>query len=336
MFADIFVCGAKNTPNALPISQIMLIFVSTQSVPGTGFRLVCAATLAPDKLKSILPMGKFRMFLLTVATVTMAGAAACAGSPEAGRDGGAATVEQSAMPVDDIYAFARQRYGGCQILDRDYDNGYTEIKIRHGGQEKIMLTEGGKAWVRTLWEIRRERLPQKVIDGMKREGLAYEAIDDNDNQVVDTPDGLYYAVQARRNDEDHIYIVTPSGKIVSRISSDAWDDGRVPNLYSGGSATTQLPGRGLGGRNDEVEHKDSHRYGSDGGEDRFGEGDDEWDSASPRRKAVRQRDDGEDRFDEGDDEWDSASPRRKAVRQRDNGEDRFDEGDDEWPSGKEA
>ena len=199
--------------------------------------------------------------------------------------------------------FVKRKYPGCRILDRDTDNGLTEIKIRHDGVEKIVLFDGSGRWLRTLWDVRRTGLPEWALSAMERIGFAFNNVDDNDNQAVETPDGLFYAIQAERNDRrDRIYVVSRRG-VASQFTDDEWSDGR-------------LHGRkfGFGGYDD--------------GENRFDEGDDEWDDR--RKPGIRRhRDDGEDHFDEGDDEWDDR--RRPGIRRhRDDGEDHFDEGDDEW------
>ena len=214
-----------------------------------------------------------------------------------------ATTAVTDVGGGDNEGFVRRKYPGCRILDRDTDDGLVEIKIRHEGKEKIVLFDGGGKWLRTLWDVRRTGLPEWALSVMERIGFTFKNVDDNDNQAVETPDGLFYAIQAERNDRtDRIYIVSRRG-VASQYTDDEWADGR------------------LHGRN--------FRFGGyDDGEDRFDEGDDEWDD---RHKPVlrRHRDDGEDRFDKGDDEWDD---RHKPVlrRHRDDGEDRFDEGDDEW------
>ena len=247
---------------------------------------------------------RFVMLLGTLSVTTM-----CAGTPGVpvnGQTQAPGAGRQQSAPVRDINSFVRQRYPGCRILDKDTDDGLLEVKIRHQGVEKILLFDEGR-WLRTLWELRRSSLPERVLSAFRRAGFRYENIDDNDNMAVDTPNGRFYAVQAKRNDREYIYVVSRNGDFARRYTSDGWDDGR---LHGGGWSGS--PGAG--------------------GEDRFDEGDDEWDCCNDRRhhrRHYRHYDDGEDRFDEGDDEWDN-----RRSRPRDDGEDRFDEGDDEWPGGE--
>ena len=200
----------------------------------------------------------------------------------------------------DIERVVKRRYPGARILDRDYDNGLLEVKIAHKGREKIMLFDHSGRWLRTLWEIRRGGIARKVLDVLKEKGFPYRSVDDNDNYVVENSRGRYYAVQVRKWNEDFILLLSDKGRLMRHFYDDEWNDG--------------------------------HFY--DDGEDRFDEGDDEWDDWLRGHGSVR-RDDGEDRFDEGDDEWDNRHrhPVHRKAR-RDDGEDHFDEGDDEWDDGE--
>ncbi len=222
----------------------------------------------------------------------------CAGTPEypssEAPEGVAVATEGQYQPVRGINSFVRKKYPGCRILDRDTDDGWLEVKIRHAGREKVLLFVEGH-WVRTLWELRRNELPATVLNTFKRKGFRYENIDDNDNSGIDTPRGRFYAVQAERNDREAIYIVSSRGDIVRRYSSDGWDDGRT------------------------FDENWSGRWADDG-DDRFDEGDDEWD-----RHCRRHCDDGDDRFDEGDDEWDD---RYDDDDDDDDRDERWDDDDD--------
>lgn len=193
------------------------------------------------------------------------------------------------QPVGDVDNFIRNRYHGCIILDHDWDNGHFEVKIRHNGEEKIVLFDGSRRWIRTLWEIRREQLPEAVINGMLAEGFANEDIDDNDNQVVDTADGLFYAVQARRWNDDFIFLVSSGGAITSHYTADQWDDGRIRNI------DTKGPYRRNTAPSESNEKRSNYRNGQ---HKHSGE-------AGQRHKGRPLHDDGEDHFDEGDDEWDT-------------------------------
>lgn len=121
-----------------------------------------------------------------------------------------APAESHARPGD-IDAFAHEKYPGCHILDHDTDNGLTEVKISHEGREKVLLFDRGR-WIRTLWELRRDELPPHIVNALGAAGFAFHGIDDNDNSAVDTQDGRFYAVQAKRRGREGIFIVTDDGE----------------------------------------------------------------------------------------------------------------------------
>lgn len=222
--------------------------------------------------------------------------------------------EKQAVMQDDIRRIISKLYPDARILDRDTDNGMIEIKISHNGYEKIALFDpGNKHWLRTIWEIRRERLPKKVLNRLAKEGIDFKYIDDNDNQAMQNGDGFFFAVQAEKGDHDYVFIISESGKIIRKYIDREWDDDRWRGDFD------------MVGSFDEDDRWDD-------GEDHFDEGDDEWDDRNHRANHRRDRwDDGEDRFDEGDDEWDNS---RRKIRYHDDGEDHFDEGDDEWEDGE--
>ena len=202
---------------------------------------------------------------------------------------------------DNTDRFIHDRYSGCRILDRDRDDGRLEIKINHRGVEKVLLFNPTHQWERTIWEIRREQLPKQIVRALSDIGFSFRNLDDNDNMIVDTPMGRFYAVQVDTDRRDGIYVISENGMIVHRYTDDSWNDGRL---------------RGDNWKRDWRDRweKNKQKYKGNDGEDRFDEGDDEWDDRhKARRKRYDDDRDGEDRFDEGDDEWDD---RHKARRKR--------------------
>ncbi len=202
------------------------------------------------------------------------------------------TVWQQRRTGSDIDRLVKQKYPGCRILDRDYDDGRLEVKIRHQGREKILIFDYDQRWERTVWELRREQLPKAVVRALAGIGFAFQYLDDNDNMAVDTPLGRFYAVQVDTDRRDGIYLVSEGGRIAFHYTDDGWNDGRL--------------------RGDDWEREWKGKWDEkewDDGEDHFDEGDDEWDKRRthkrrPHRDEDEDEDDGEDHFDEGDDEWD--------------------------------
>ena len=115
------------------------------------------------------------------------------------------TVFSTQQRVKDLGQFVKQKYPGARILDQDHDDGFIEVKIRHDGVEKILIFTEGERWIRTIWEAN---------------------IDDNDNMVVDNPEGRFYAVQIDRDDYEPIFLMSRKGVIVRKINHDDWNDGR--------------------------------------------------------------------------------------------------------------
>ena len=74
------------------------------------------------------------------------------GTATAGNDG-TENMEQGIQkrrPTGDVDRMVKQRYPGCRILDRDYDDGRLEVKIRHQGREKILIFDYDQRWERTV------------------------------------------------------------------------------------------------------------------------------------------------------------------------------------------
>ena len=113
------------------------------------------------------------------------------------------------VPVEgDVEAFINQQYPGAVILERDYDDGYLEIDIRHDGVEKEVLFNGRNEWVRTEWETR--SLPDAVQQAVEAGGYR---ISDREYDRVETPDGNWYEVEAVKDRREWKLYVTDDGTI---------------------------------------------------------------------------------------------------------------------------
>ena len=115
----------------------------------------------------------------------------------------------SGVPVEsDVETFINQRYPGAIILERDYDDGYLEIDIRHEGVEKEVLFNGRNEWVRTEWETR--SLPDAVRQAVEAEGYR---ISDREFDRVETPDRNWYEVEAVKDRREWELYVEDDGNI---------------------------------------------------------------------------------------------------------------------------
>ena len=119
-----------------------------------------------------------------------------------GQTGGGVAVE------GDVETFISQQYPGAVILERDYDDGYLEIDIRHDGVEKEVLFNGRNEWVRTEWETR--SLPDAVQQAVEAGGYR---ISDREYDRVETPDGNWYEVEAVKDRREWKLYVTDDGTI---------------------------------------------------------------------------------------------------------------------------
>ena len=120
------------------------------------------------------------------------------------------------VPVEsDVETFINQRYPGAVILERDYDDGYLEIDIRHDGVEKEVLFNGRNEWVRTEWEMR--SLPDAVQQAVEAGGYR---ISDREYDRVETPDGNWYEVEAVKDRREWKLYVTDDGTIFNTRHDD--------------------------------------------------------------------------------------------------------------------
>lgn len=118
------------------------------------------------------------------------------------------------FPVnEEIDKFISERYPNSVIKEKDYDDGYIEVEIIHDGKEKEVVFNGKYEWIKTVWEISMNELPEIVKSALTAEGYRLENIDDV--EVVETPKGVHYRIELERNDNDIMVVVDSEGNIVS-------------------------------------------------------------------------------------------------------------------------
>lgn len=122
----------------------------------------------------------------------------------------------------DIEAFINDKYPGAVILEKDYDDGYLEIEIRHEGYEKEIDFNGRNVWIRTTWELDDiKELPEAVRNALAKENYSVE---DDDIDVIETSDGLYYKVEAEQGNREFEVTVSVDGTIQGVQSDDDDND----------------------------------------------------------------------------------------------------------------
>lgn len=105
-----------------------------------------------------------------------------------GEGGGAAGV-----PVaDDVAAAVETRYPGAVILEKDYDDGYLEIDIRHDGYVKEVRFNGRGEWVDTTWGLRADELPAAVSTSLTENYAAWRV---DEAEAVEFELGRFYLVE---------------------------------------------------------------------------------------------------------------------------------------------
>lgn len=114
------------------------------------------------------------------------------------------------VPVEgDVETFINQQYPGAVILERDYDDGYLEVDIRHDGVVKEVRFNGRNEWVRTEWETR--SLPDAVRQAVEAGGYR---ISDREFDRVETPDRAWYEVEAVKDRREWTLYVADDGTII--------------------------------------------------------------------------------------------------------------------------
>ena len=120
------------------------------------------------------------------------------------------------VPVEgDVETFLNQQCPGAVILERDYDDGYLEIDIRHDGVVKEVRFNGSNEWVRTEWETR--ELPDAVRAAVETAGYR---ITDREFERVETPDRNWYEVEAVKDRSEWNLYVADDGTILEERRDD--------------------------------------------------------------------------------------------------------------------
>lgn len=114
-----------------------------------------------------------------------------------------------------VEAFVSQQYPGAVIVEKDYDDGYLEVEIRHEGREKEVLFDGRNNWVLTRWDVSYRDLPEAVVEAFRQSDYARWEVDDI--YYAETPSGEWYVfeVEDDRTDRERLVRITPQGSFVN-------------------------------------------------------------------------------------------------------------------------
>ena len=102
---------------------------------------------------------------------------------------------------------------GAIVIEKDYDDGYLEVEIRHEGREKEMLFNGQNDWVLTRWDVAYRELSEAVLTAFRQSEYAQWELDDI--TYTQTPTGEWYVLEVEdyRTDTDRYLRITPGGEI---------------------------------------------------------------------------------------------------------------------------
>lgn len=102
---------------------------------------------------------------------------------------------------------------GAIVIEKDYDDGYLEVEIRHEGREKEMLFNGQNDWVLTRLDVAYRELPEAVLTAFRQSEYAQWELDDI--TYTQTPTGEWYVLEVEdyRTDTDRYLRITPGGEI---------------------------------------------------------------------------------------------------------------------------
>lgn len=101
-------------------------------------------------------------------------------------------TQQSAAAADAVTEQIAQRYPGAVVLEREYDEGYLEVTVRHENYIKEVRFNGRGEWVDTTWDLRPANLPAAVTASLTENYAAYRA---EEAEAVEFSLGRYYVVE---------------------------------------------------------------------------------------------------------------------------------------------
>lgn len=116
---------------------------------------------------------------------------------------------------DKVEAFVSQQYPGAVIIEKDYDNGYLAVEIRHDGREKEVLFDGQNNWVLTRWDVSYRDLPDAVAEAFRQSDYARWEIDDIYYAVTPSGDWYVFEVEDDRTASERLVRITPQGSVVN-------------------------------------------------------------------------------------------------------------------------
>lgn len=114
---------------------------------------------------------------------------------------------------DALKTAIESRYPGAVILDIDVEKGITEIDIRHDNRSKEVHFNNQNEWLYTSWDVRRNEVPQIVMNTITNQYAAY-TIDDIEYEERANGTNVY-VFELEQNDRDTYVTVDTEGNVLN-------------------------------------------------------------------------------------------------------------------------
>lgn len=121
------------------------------------------------------------------------------------------------IPVgNNIENFIADRYPGAVIIEKDYDDGYTEVGFRHDSYIKEAYFTGSEEWVCTTWDIHPDDLPEAVRLTLKQKYSNYRI--DGEVEVIENSTFVQYEVEIENGRHELKLIFSKDGEVLQEVS----------------------------------------------------------------------------------------------------------------------
>lgn len=118
-----------------------------------------------------------------------------------------------------IKSYISAEYPQARILETETEKGVFEVDIHDGSVHRELLFDANGGWVRTETEIKRNAVPQNIMDTLS--SSVYAAYKVDDVSYYETPQGNYYYFELESKSQDVELTVTLEGEIkVVKIEKD--------------------------------------------------------------------------------------------------------------------
>lgn len=118
----------------------------------------------------------------------------------------------SVQTSDAIIAFIKEKYPDARLVETEVEHGMTEVEIIHNGYCKEVIFDQNANWISTSWDIRRNELPEAVIQALAESKYNTYTIDDA--EYFETPQGDYYLLELEQGEKEVNIKLDSTGKFI--------------------------------------------------------------------------------------------------------------------------